>query len=329
MRPSLGVLITYHNEGRLLAECLDTLLAQSDRPDEILIFDDASSDPAEKHVEEGRQGVRILRGEKNMGAGLARNELLRLSRSDFIHFQDADDFFDPSWCGSVRAAIDTGEADIILNNVSAVDAAGTAVIASKLYNFHGLFLANDLTAFFLTEYTNILVAMTTFRREAALSAGGFLPRETLTFAEDFEFHIRLFAQGSKFKVIPDALVIKRRRPDSLSRDGSRRLRPEVFTDAIKSLQLIGEWLPSRYQCFLPDLFCRRGASLFRIGRRREARLAFRQAREWGKPLYRSQPWAYRTLARTFGPELPEWTFLFYSRWVPSKLRSRIKSAIPS
>ncbi|MGH7198477.1 MAG: glycosyltransferase family 2 protein, partial [Candidatus Omnitrophota bacterium] len=41
------MLITYHNEGELLTECLDTLLSGPDTPDEILIYDDASGDPAE------------------------------------------------------------------------------------------------------------------------------------------------------------------------------------------------------------------------------------------------------------------------------------------
>ncbi len=312
MRPSLGVLITYFNEGKLLTECLDTLRSGPDKPDEILIYDDASGDPAERYVKEEHR-ARILRGEKNVGPGLARNELMRASGSDFIHFQDADDLFDPRWCAALRDAIGRGETGIVLNNVSVVDPEGRKTVAPRLYDFRALFQSNDLLDFFLAEYTYILVAMTTFRRESALRVGGFLPRETLTFAEDFEFHMRLFSQDLKFRVIEDALVVKRRRPNSLSRDENVLMRPGVFTDGIKSLHLIREWLPARYHRHLPDIFCRRGAGLFRNGRLPEARTAFRLAREWGGADYHKQPRAYRLLAKTFGPEFAEWIVFFYSQ----------------
>ncbi|MGH7197405.1 MAG: glycosyltransferase family 2 protein, partial [Candidatus Omnitrophota bacterium] len=214
-RPSLGVLVTYHNEGELLTECLDTLLSGSDTPDEILIYDDASGDPAERYVKK-EHPVRIIRGEENIGIGLARNELMRASQSDFVHFQDADDFFDPRWCAAVRGAIGAGETDLVLNNVSAVEPGSRESAPQRLYDFSELRASKDLLDFFLSEYTYVLVAMSTFRREAALRAGEFLPREVLNFAEDFEFHMRLFALGLKYEVVEEGLVIKRRRPNSLS-----------------------------------------------------------------------------------------------------------------
>ena len=69
----LSVLITYHNEGELLTECLESLFQQEDRPDEVLIYDDASSVPAEKFVK--YFPVKIIRGEKNKGPAIGRNKL--------------------------------------------------------------------------------------------------------------------------------------------------------------------------------------------------------------------------------------------------------------
>jgi len=43
MPPTISVLITYYNERELLTECLRSLAAQTQLPDEILIYDDAST----------------------------------------------------------------------------------------------------------------------------------------------------------------------------------------------------------------------------------------------------------------------------------------------
>jgi glycosyltransferase involved in cell wall biosynthesis len=324
MRPSLGVLITYYNEGELLTECLDSLLSGSVKPDEILIYDDASGDPAERYVKR-HHPVRIIHGKENIGAGRARNELMRASACDLIHLHDADDLFDPRWCITVRETAAGDETDLILSNVLDMDPDSTDRALTPHYDFRELRSSKDLLHFFLAEYTTIMTPMTTYRRELALRAGGFLPRETLTCAEEYEFHMRLFSLGIKFHVLEEGLVIRRARPNSLSRDASLEIRPETFADGIKSLRLIKDWLPARYHPLLPDVLHRRGVGLFRKGRRGEARSAFRLAQKWGGPLYRKQPPAYRMLAGTFGPEFAEWVVHFYSRSIPSKLRSRIKS----
>ena len=117
MRPTLGVLVTYHNEGRLLGECLDSLLHQKERPDEVLIYDDASEAPAEDYLPKDFSG-RIIRGDVNRGPSYGRNRLLRESQSDYIHFHDADDLFYPDWCGRIRQAIEESEPDVVFTEIS-------------------------------------------------------------------------------------------------------------------------------------------------------------------------------------------------------------------
>src|SRR5437867_2048704 len=85
MQPTIAVLITYHNEGRLLTECLDSLLTQADRPKEILVYDDASDVPAEEQVPDGAD-VRVIRSTRNTGPARGRNALLRAAESEFLHF---------------------------------------------------------------------------------------------------------------------------------------------------------------------------------------------------------------------------------------------------
>ena len=79
---SIGVGITYHNEREMLTECLLSLSHQTRPPDEIAVYDDASSDPAQTFIPAGMQ-VRVLRGETNRGPSYGRNQLFQALRADY------------------------------------------------------------------------------------------------------------------------------------------------------------------------------------------------------------------------------------------------------
>ena len=61
MKPSISVLVTCWNEKETLWECIDSVLKQTVRPDEIIVYDNASSAPADRCVSEGSP-VKIIRG---------------------------------------------------------------------------------------------------------------------------------------------------------------------------------------------------------------------------------------------------------------------------
>ncbi len=103
MPPRVAVLITYHDERELLGECLRSLIMGEDRPDEVLVHDDASAEPAVAYVP-ANIPVSIIRSETNLGPARARNALLRASSADYVHFHDADDLFHNDWSCRVRQA---------------------------------------------------------------------------------------------------------------------------------------------------------------------------------------------------------------------------------
>lgn len=94
---SVAVVIPCHNYGHYLAEALDSVLAQTVLPSEILVVDDASDDNT-KHVAESfaAQGVRYLRGEWRSVAA-ARNAGAMQTQAPFLVFLDADDRLAPNY----------------------------------------------------------------------------------------------------------------------------------------------------------------------------------------------------------------------------------------
>ena len=112
-RVRIGVGLTYYNEGPLLTECLESLRQAEDRPDEILIYDDASRVPPEPYIPSDMP-VRVIKGEVNRGPARGRNALLEACSCDYLHFHDSDDLFAPEWCREVRCLLERNPVDAVL-----------------------------------------------------------------------------------------------------------------------------------------------------------------------------------------------------------------------
>ena len=308
----LAVLITYFNEGALLRECLESVLSQPEAPDEIIVYDDASVVRPDAHVPTGSR-VRIVRATENHGPGYGRNVLLRESDCEYVHFHDADDLFDPKWCREVRAAIAREAPDIVLTEIRSMRDGST--VSERVLGIDELRDGGDLVRFGLRG--SLLVPSTTFRRELALSVGGFRPREVLAQSEDFDFHIRLAAAAKSFVVITRPLIIQRLRAGSHSADMD-----SVWMSAVRAIELLSESLPTKYRTDAADAAARVGSELYAIRSRRHAREAFALARQLGPPRYRHRPRVYRIVAQLIGPTAAEWVGETYRRVIPEGLRRR-------
>ncbi len=90
-RPLVSVIIPCHNASRWLRQTLESAVAQTWAPTEIIVVDDGSSDDSAAIARcfESR-GVRVAT-QPNRGASAARNHGLRLASGAFIQFLDADD----------------------------------------------------------------------------------------------------------------------------------------------------------------------------------------------------------------------------------------------
>lgn len=87
---NVSVLVPTFNRENYLAECLDSLLAQSVPPLEIIVIDDGSEDGTAAVVARYGERIRYVRKE-NGGKPSAVNLGLSLARGDLIWIFDDDD----------------------------------------------------------------------------------------------------------------------------------------------------------------------------------------------------------------------------------------------
>jgi glycosyltransferase involved in cell wall biosynthesis len=108
-RPLVSVIVPSYNQGRFLAECLDSILAQDYRPLEIVVVDGASRDTT-LEVLRSRGHVPELRwiSEPDDGPADAVNKGLAAARGTIAGILSADDLYLP---GAVSSAVQAFEGD--------------------------------------------------------------------------------------------------------------------------------------------------------------------------------------------------------------------------
>lgn len=95
--PKVSIIIPVYNIREYLAQCLESVLLQSERNIEIIVIDDASSDGSWDLIQNyAKYDARIvtLQHKKNQGQGAARNTGLELAKAPWVMFVDGDDYID-------------------------------------------------------------------------------------------------------------------------------------------------------------------------------------------------------------------------------------------
>lgn len=120
MSPTFSVIIAVYNGAATIARAIDSVLAQSHAPLELIVVDDGSGDTTAEVVRGYGERVRYLH-QQNAGVSAARNAGVRAARGEWLAFLDADDWYYPDrlrWHASFLArdpALDflTGDFDYV------------------------------------------------------------------------------------------------------------------------------------------------------------------------------------------------------------------------
>ncbi len=116
--PAISVIIPLYNVEKYVAECLDSILAQTFQNFEVIVVDDCSTDSSVEIVKsystkfDGR--LTIVRTKKNSGyAGFPRNKGIELARGEYLYFVDPDDTITPTALEELYTAAKYYNADVV------------------------------------------------------------------------------------------------------------------------------------------------------------------------------------------------------------------------
>jgi glycosyltransferase involved in cell wall biosynthesis len=91
----VSVIVPAYRCARVIRRAIDSLLAQTRRPDEIIVIDDGSPDDLAGALAPYGESIRLLH-KSNGGASSARNVGLDMAQGDVIAFLDSDDYWHPT-----------------------------------------------------------------------------------------------------------------------------------------------------------------------------------------------------------------------------------------
>jgi glycosyltransferase involved in cell wall biosynthesis len=112
MKPLVSILICAYNAEKMIAETLESAIAQTWQRKEIIVLDDGSTDRTAEVVR--RFTAVTLVSTKNQGFSAAQNHIFKHSHGDYVQYLDADDLLAPDKIERQLGALREGDSKRIL-----------------------------------------------------------------------------------------------------------------------------------------------------------------------------------------------------------------------
>jgi glycosyltransferase involved in cell wall biosynthesis len=200
----ISVVIPCYNPSDYLLEAIASVSAQTHRETEIIVVNDGSDGGESRRVlEEAARRVQVYLEQSNQGPGPARNAGIRAARGRFFAPLDADDLLEPSYLAECLAALQKDASAAFAYSDYRVFGSENYLERSGQYNLYTLLDRNFL------PYSAVI------RKTAWEEAGGYDGSMPYYGYEDWEFWLRLGAQGHFGKGVPKSLFRYRKHGASM------------------------------------------------------------------------------------------------------------------
>ena len=212
MNELVSIIIPIYNYGRFLAEAIDSVMAQTYRPIEVIVVDDGSTDNT-ANIATSYPDIQYIY-QPNQGVSVARNTGISKARGKYLAFLDADDTWHPD------------KLKIQIQHLKENPNIGYNICKIKNY-FEPEINRDPRIISALYEYDQIGGFTIVCTKSIFEQVGGFDSRYKA--GEDFDWFTRAKDKGIAMAIVPDILLNRRIHNNNLSYQNPQ------------------EWLPRRLQ----------------------------------------------------------------------------------
>ena len=193
-----SVIVPAYNAAETLADCLRAILASSVHPDEVIVFNDGSTDDTQS-IAQGFPVQVLSNTGPSVGPALGRNRCAAIAKSKILVFVDADVIVHP---GAIETLVST-----IVENSTVAAAFGSydnrprsGRIAALYANLRHHYMHQNGQ----TDALTFWAGLGAIRHSAFQDVGRFDARFGYSSIEDIELGVRLNAAGYQIRLVPTA-----------------------------------------------------------------------------------------------------------------------------
>ena len=227
----VAVIIPCYNVARWVGDAIESVLAQTEPPTEVIAVDDGSTDDTGRILETFGSRISVVT-QANGGLGAARNAGAMSARSSWLAFLDADDVYRPEALAAYRELHQVfPEARVLFADFDEFDDKGQRwpPSASVYLRDIGRFATRtERDCFLLQPPAELVIARNgaftpsclMLRRDLFLEVGRFDDCRDQQGAEDLDLYFRLLPTEA-IAFINRAMLSKRRHDGNMSGDGDK------------------------------------------------------------------------------------------------------------
>lgn len=195
----ISIIVPTYNHQEYIADALDSILAQTVKPYEVIIVNDGSNDHTLEIAQ--KYPFKVI-DQVNKGLPSARNTGIMNATGDYILPFDSDDVLLENCVERIIQTIEETDADIISPSFKEFGVRNTKIILMQ----------NPQLEDFKTG--NRIAYCSAVKREILLEVGGYSPRMTWGY-EDFHLWFDLLSRGKRIVTIPEVLWLYRTKEESM------------------------------------------------------------------------------------------------------------------
>lgn len=213
-----SVVIPLYNKSYSIVKCLNSVLAQTYSEFEVVIVNDGSTDDSLRLLDQYLDPRVTIYSQSNCGVSVARNKGVELSKSEYVCFLDADDFWDINFLEAMKALIHDFPGGVLYClGHNDVDKYGNKKYASNILGDYRGFLEDFYKISSRSSVANS--SKVCVSKKAFDLVGGF--PEGVVAGEDLFLWIRLVSVGSVvLDATPYANVLRVDDDSRVSRQGA-------------------------------------------------------------------------------------------------------------
>ena len=204
----VSVIIPCYKDSKTLCRAINSVVAQSHKPIEIIVINDCSPETKiiEKYLKKYPR-IKYFYNKRNLGLAASRNKGIQLAKGEILAFLDADDEYHPD---KIRIQLkylkeNTAVTCEVLNILPSGQSYSKAGPDRTIIKPREIMFFNKLNGSGLLCKKNLMLRL-----------GGF--NSDLKSCEDFDLWLRLLSSGIKVKVISKPLYLYYFNPEGLSKN---------------------------------------------------------------------------------------------------------------